>query len=103
MHTVARAVNVATEQSLMRLNQIGRFARHRFAYGAREAPVAPQSTDIERVAQHGLDELQTCLRPLPRVKRYRDAALEQRFERRFHKALRTAVRRVALADDCESH
>ena len=50
-----------------------------------------------------LDQLQPRLRPLARVQRDRDAALEQRLQRRLDEALGAAVRRVALADDREPH
>ena len=103
MHAVARAVDVAAKQPLVRLHQFGRLFRDGTTDGTRKTPVAPEAADVERIADDGLDQLQPRLRPLPGVKRDRDAALEQRLERTFDEALRAPVRRVALPDDGQSH
>ena len=50
-----------------------------------------------------LDQREPRLRPLARVERDRDVALEQRLERALDEALGAAERRVALADDREAH
>jgi hypothetical protein len=50
-----------------------------------------------------LDQLQLGLGPVARVKRDRDVAFEQRLQRAFEEALGAALRRVALANDCEPH
>ena len=103
VHAVAGAIDVAAQQPLVRLHQFRRLAGDAGANRAGEAPVAPQATDIGRVAQHRFDQLQPRLRPAPGVERDGDAALEQSFERALDEALGAAVGRVALADDRQPH
>src|SRR5450631_1704021 len=103
MDAVACTVDVAAKQPLVRLHQLGRLLRDRMADRAGKAPIAPEAPDVERIADHRLDELQARLRPLSRVERYRDATLEQCLERAFDETLSASVRRVALADDGQAH
>ncbi len=78
-------------------------------HAARAKPQSRQSAaDVERIADHRLDQLQARLRPRPRIQRNRDVALEQRFERPLGVALdgavadgnrcRTIARRIADHD-----
>ena len=103
MHSVARAIDVAAKQALVRLHQFRRLFCDGTAHGAGEAPVAPQTADIERVAQHRLDKLEASVGPLPRIERNSDAALEQRFQCALDKTLGAAVRRIALPNDRKTH
>ena len=103
MHAVARAVDVAAEQALVRLHQVEMRVRDRAADRAREAPVAPQAADVERIDDVRLEQLQLGLRPFARVERDGDVALEQRLQRAFDEALGAAEGRVALADDRDAH
>jgi hypothetical protein len=47
VHAVARAVDVAAGDALVRLHQVEAAARELAAHGAREAPVAPEAADVE--------------------------------------------------------
>src|SRR5215470_20296341 len=103
MHAVAGAKDVAAEQALVRLHEIQLRPPDLAAGGAREAPVAPQAAEVERIDDVRLHQLEVRLRPLARVQRDRYVALEQRFERALDEAFRPAVGRVALANDRETH
>ena len=100
---VARAVDVAAEHRLVRFDEARHRPANRAARGVREAPVAPEPADVERIADHRFDQLQARLRPRPRIQRNGDVALEQRFERPFGSALDGAVRMVILPDDRKAH
>src|ERR1019366_7397252 len=103
MHAVARAIHIAAKQKLVRLHQFRRLFCDDTAYRASEAPVAPQTADIKRVAQHRFDKLEPGVGPLPRIERNGDAALEQRFQCGLDKTLGAAIRRVTLAHDRKTH
>ena len=103
VHAVAGAVDVAAQQALMGLDQARLRAPHVAAGRAREAPVAPQRADVERIEDQRLDQLQARLRPRSRVQGNGDVALEQRLERPLGDALRRAFGLVVLADDREAH
>ena len=49
VHAVARAVDVAAQQALVGFDEARLRAPHVAARGAREAPVAPQRADVERI------------------------------------------------------
>src|SRR5256714_11325651 len=54
VHPVARAVNVAARDALVRLHEIKRPAGDFAAHGPREAQVAPYATDVKGIAaNHG--------------------------------------------------
>src|SRR4029450_5580890 len=69
----------------------------------REARVARDSTDVAGVADDGLDAVRPRVGPRPRVNAYLHAALVQCLNRALDEALRATERRVALANDAESH
>ena len=103
MDAVARAVDVAAEETFVRFDQVGLGARDRAARRPREAPFAQQAARVPRVADDRLDQLELGLRPRPRVERDRDVALEQRLERALEEPFRAYGGRVTLADDREPH
>src|SRR5439155_2428042 len=103
VHAIARPIDIAAQQALVRLHVLGRLSGDLSAHRAGEAPIAPQPSEVGRIAEHGLDQLQPRLRPAPGVERDCDAAFEQCFECRLDKALRAAEGRIALADDSEPH
>jgi hypothetical protein len=86
---VAGAEHVAARDALVRLHEVRLAAADRLAHAAREARVAPQPAEVERVDDVRLDQREARLGPLARVERDRHAALEQRLER----ALRRSARR----------
>src|SRR3989475_8902631 len=49
MHAVARAVDVAARDALVRLHDVEALSSPRRARGTRERPVAPQVSDMERI------------------------------------------------------
>src|SRR3982075_1609524 len=102
MHAVAGAIDVAAKQAFVRLHQLRRLRCDGPANRASEAPVAPQTADVKRVAQHRLDKLEPGVGPLPRIERNGDAALEQRFQCALDKTLAAAMGRVALANNGEA-
>jgi hypothetical protein len=55
---VAGAIDVAAEHALVRLHQVGLRRADGAGDGAREAPVAPQAAQVERIADVRLDQLQ---------------------------------------------
>src|SRR5256885_2649279 len=93
VHPVARAVNVAARDALVRLHEVKRQAGDFAAYGAREAPVAPYATDVKRIAANHRARITG---PLTRQHGHRDALLAERTARPFDESLRAPVSAVAL-------
>ena len=54
MQAIAGAKNIATLDAIVRLNDLRSVLRQRLSHSAREAGVAPQTTDVERVADDRL-------------------------------------------------
>ena len=101
MHAVAGAVDVAAGDALVRLHEVEALGGEPRAHGAREAAVAPQPSDVERIdlerARRG------TRRPLARDDRHLRALLRERVQRTRDEPFRSAVRVVALPDDGDPH
>src|SRR2546430_9190994 len=100
VHPLARAVNVAARDALVRLHEVKRPAGDFAAYGAREAPVAPHAADVKRIAANHRARITG---PLTRQHGHRDALLAERAARPFDEAFRAPVSAVALPHQGDVH
>ena len=103
VHAVAAAIDVAAKQALVRLHQLGRFS-HRAAHRAGQS--CGRATD--RPMWNGLQTTGSinCRRVLGHCRVYSEMAMPRSSSASsaaFDEALGAPVRRVALADDGESH
>src|SRR6266513_3025164 len=100
VHPVARAVNVAARDALVRLHEVKRPAGDFAAYRPREAPVAPYAADVKRIAANHRARITG---PLTRQHGHRDALLAERAARSFDESLRAPVSAVALPHQGDVH
>src|SRR5437773_9097486 len=100
VHPVARAVDVATRDALVRLHQVKRPAGDFAAYGPREAPVPPYATDVKRIAANHRARVAG---PFARQHGHRDSLRAERAARPFDKSFRAPVSAVALPHQGEVH
>src|ERR1051325_1104547 len=99
VHAVARAIDVAARNALVRLHDVEALAPPGRAGGARKRPVAPDLADMKRIdAQHA--PRAPAFR-LPRDQRHLGARALERRQRPFDEALCAAVSVVALAHNGE--
>ena len=103
MYAVARAIDVAAQEPFVRLHQLRGLLGNLAADGSGKAPVAPETADVGRIANHRLDQLQPCLRPPAGVERDRDPTLEQCLQRGLDVAFGDTRGSITLADDREPH
>ncbi len=100
VHAVARAIDVAAGDALVRLHQVERGPRNLAADRAREAPVAPHPAEVERIAA---DHAAGGPGPRPRQHGHRETASGERAERALDESLGTPLRVVALPYDGDPH
>src|SRR6185436_9459129 len=96
MHAVARTIQVASGDALVRLPEIEMSAQPCFARRAREARIAPQATDIWRIDPQ--DASGAFLAPFARDQRNLRAELLERCERAFDEPFGATEGVVALPD-----
>lgn len=103
VYAISGAKYVTTLDAIVRLNDIRPVSRKRLPHGTREACVAPQTTNVEWIANDGLQAAALGRRPLARVNADRNVALEQRVDCPLEKAFRATESRITLPNDAQSH
>jgi hypothetical protein len=97
VHAVTGAIDVTTGNAFMRLHQVERSFSQFMADGTRERPVAPQPSEIERIAGDDLEAFAAA--PLAGDQGERHVTGAEGFESARHETLGAAILRVALADE----
>src|SRR6266571_4731687 len=100
VHPVAGAVDIATGDALVRLNEIKRTAGDFAAHRPREAPVAPYATDVKRIAANHRARVAG---PLACQHGHRNTLLAEGTARPFDEAFGTPVSAVALPHQGDVH
>src|ERR1022692_1998697 len=103
VQAVSGAKHVTTLDPIVRLNNLGSVSRQRFPDRAREARVPPQTADVERIANDGLEAAGARRRPIARINADADVALEQCVDCPLEKALSPTESRITLSNDTEPH
>src|SRR5260221_7800329 len=100
MHAVPGAIDVATGDAFVRLNQIEGPARELTAHRAGETPVSPQASHMKRIAAN--DSLPVT-HPFARQQRHGHALRPECIDRSLDETLGTPVGVVALPHQREMH
>ncbi len=101
VHAIARAIEIAAGNPLVRLHQVEALAPPRGARRPGEGRVAPPAAEVGRV--HAQDAARAPAFPAPRDQGDLAAGALERTQRLRNEALGAAVRRIALAHDGQPH